>query len=82
MNKIFPPPHKIILENLSVFSVFLGYVLACILLRSRPILIIFVLCVWFFAPLFFPHKMGGGGGVKAPLPPPLDPRLDSCICIS
>ena len=80
MNKIFPlvaPPtsQDFVLENLSVFSVFWGTfqpVSCFVVVRFW----FFFLCVWFLAPLFPPPRKWG----KAPLPPPpLDPRLDSCI---
>ena len=65
-----PPPHltRIFFRKFQRIQCVLGYVLACILLRGCPILIIFFLCVWFLAPLLFsPEK---GEGAKAPLPPP------------
>ena len=79
------------LENLSVFSGVLGYVLACILLRVCPILIFFFLCVWFW---------GGGrgnnvgtrkkgedqpkkrGGLVPLFPTPLDPPISIIIVIT
>ena len=58
---------------------FWGTFLACILLRGRPIFCFFCVC-GFWPPCFPPPPPENGGGGQGPLaPPPLDPRLDSCI---